>query len=311
MPKVSVIMPVYKTEATVAAAIESVLAQTSADFELLCVNDGSPDNAGAILAGYAAKDRRIRVFTQGNRGLSGARNAGLDHATGDYITFLDSDDALPHHALATFLSAAEETGAPVVVSERPMDVASEEAKRAAVRGHSPRISVRGNPCAVRVSTTPLKTVVAARRMRSSAWNKLYRRETIGARRFIDGIYFEDWPFVTCLLAGIGKVAVVAAPCYVYSRTGASIVRSEFNEKKVRSYEAGIRAVAAELRSSAAWPLARRRCGMAAAMMIGKTAKTKDEALRKLARKIFADLRSERILRYRDLSLKSLWRLASL
>lgn len=305
MPKVSVIMPVYKTEATVAAAIESVLAQTSADFELLCVNDGSPDNAGAILAGYAAKDRRIRVFTQGNRGLSGARNAGLDHATGDYITFLDSDDALPHHALATFLSAAEETGAPVVVSERPVDVASEEAKRAAANADCP------SSCAVRVSRTPLKTVLAARRMRSSAWNKLYRRETIGARRFIDGIYFEDWPFVTCLLAGIGKVAVVAAPCYVYSRTGASIVRSEFNEKKVRSYEAGIRAVAAELRSSAAWPLARRRCGMAAAMMIGKTAKTKDEALRKLARKIFADLRSERILRYRDLSLKSLWRLASL
>lgn len=305
MPKVSVIMPVYKTEATVAAAIESVLAQTSADFELLCVNDGSPDNAGAILAGYAAKDRRIRVFTQGNRGLSGARNAGLDHATGDYITFLDSDDALPRYALATFLSAAEETGAPVVVSERPVDVASEEAKRAAANADCP------SSCAVRVSRTPLKTVLAARRMRSSAWNKLYRRETIGARRFIDGIYFEDWPFVTCLLAGIGKVAVVAAPCYVYSRTGASIVRSEFNEKKVRSYEAGIRAVAAELRSSAAWPLARRRCGMAAAMMIGKTAKTKDEALRKLARKIFADLRSERILRYRDLSLKSLWRLASL
>ncbi|MGN0854531.1 MAG: glycosyltransferase family 2 protein [Kiritimatiellia bacterium] len=305
MPKVSVIMPVYQTEATVAAAIESVLAQTFADFELLCVNDGSPDNAPAILEEYAAKDRRVRVFAQENRGLSGARNTGLDRAMGDYVTFLDSDDALPRHALASFLSAAEATGAPVVVSERPVDVASAAAKRAAAAAEPPA------PCAVRVSTTPLKSVIAARRMRSSAWNKLYRRETIGARRFIEGIYFEDWPFVTGLLANLDKAAIVSAPCYIYSMAGASIVRSAFNAKKVRSYEAGIRAVAAELKSSAAWPLARRRCGMAAAMMINKTAKTKDAALRKLAREVFANLRSEGILRCRDLPLKSLWRLAAL
>lgn len=305
MPKVSVIMPVYKTEATVAAAIESVLAQTEPDFELICVNDGSPDNAGAILADYAARDKRIRVFTQENRGLSGARNTGLDHATGDYVTFLDSDDALPRYALATFLSAVEQTGAPVVVSERPVDVETEAAKRAAMAVSCP------SSCAVRVSTTPLKTVLAGRRMRSSAWNKFYRRTAIGARRFIEGIYFEDWPFVTGLLAQQEKVAVVSTPCYVYSTSGASIIRSAFTEKKVQSYAQGIRAVAEELRHTAAWPLARRRCGMAATMMINKVAKTDDAALRARARTAIRELRTEGAVRLRDLPLKSIWRLVHL
>ena len=145
MPKISVIMPVYKTEATVAAAIESVLSQTFADFELLCVDDGSPDKAGETLAAYAAKDSRVRVFTQENRGLSGARNTGLEQAVGEYVTFLDSDDALPRHALATFLSAAEQTGAAVVVSERPVDVETDEAKREAIAVETAQAQAQTNP----------------------------------------------------------------------------------------------------------------------------------------------------------------------
>ena len=168
MPKISVIMPVYKTEATVAAAIESVLSQTFVDFELLCVDDGSPDKAGETLAAYAAKDSRVRVFTQENRGLSGARNTGLEQAVGEYVTFLDSDDALPRHALATFLSAAEQTGADAVVSERHVDVETEEAKREA-------IAVETVSRKVRVATTPLQSGLAGRRMRSSAWNKEHIR----------------------------------------------------------------------------------------------------------------------------------------
>ena len=260
MPKISVIMPVYRTEATVAAAIESVLAQTEPDFELVCVDDGSPDRAGEILASYAAKDPRIRVFTQENRGLSGARNTGLDHAAGEYVTFLDSDDALPRHALATFLAAAEKTGASVVVSEAPVDVATEDEKARAAAAAAPR-DVR-----VRVSRTPLKTVVAGRRMRSSAWNKFYRRAAIGDRRFIEGIYFEDWPFVTELLGDLDQVAIVSAPCYVYSKIGASIVRSAFTAKKVASYAEGIRHVTAWFEGHPQRKWAMKRVAMARRMM---------------------------------------------
>ena len=259
MPKISVIMPVYKTEATVAAAIESVLSQTFADFELLCVDDGSPDKAGETLAAYAAKDSRVRVFTQENRGLSGARNTGLEQAVGEYVTFLDSDDALPRHALATFLSAAEQTGAAVVVSERPVDVETDEAKREA-------IAVETVSRKVRVSTTPLKSVLAGRRMRSSAWNKFYLRSTIGDRRFIEGIYFEDWPFVTELLGDLEKVAIVSVPCYVYSKIGESIVRSSFNQKKVTSYLTGIEHVTSYFEGHPQRKWAMRRVRMAQEML---------------------------------------------
>ena len=260
MPKISVIMPVYRTEATVAAAIESVLAQTEPDFELVCVDDGSPDRAGEILASYAAKDPRIRVFTQENRGLSGARNTGLDHAAGEYVTFLDSDDALPRHALATFLAAAEKTGASVVVSEAPVDVATEDEQARAAAAAAPR------DARVRVSRTPLKTVVAGRRMRSSAWNKFYRRAVIGDRRFIEGIYFEDWPFVTELFGDLDRVAIVSAPCYVYSKIGASIVRSAFTAKKVASYAEGIRHVTAWFEGHPQRKWAMKRVAMARRMM---------------------------------------------
>lgn len=302
MPKISVIMPVYKTEATVAAAIESVLSQTEQDFELICVDDGSPDRAGEVLSRYAAQDSRIRVFKQENRGLSGARNTGLDHAVGEYVTFLDSDDALPRYALSLFLKAAEATGAAVVVSEGPADVSTEGEKRKASDVSVPSSS------AARVSDTPLRAVLAGRRMRSSAWNKFYRRETIGARRFVEGILFEDWPFVTELLGSIDRVAIVSAPCYVYSKIGESIVRSAFSMKKVESYVEGIRQVHGAMRDRPTWPYARKRCALAAAMMINKVSSSQNHELGVAARMALIELYQAGAFRYRDLPLKSAFRL---
>ena len=91
-PKISVIVPVYKVEKYLPECIESVLAQTFPDFELLLVDDGSPDNSGKICDAYAARDSRIRVFHKPNGGVSSARNLGVKNARADYIAFLDSDD---------------------------------------------------------------------------------------------------------------------------------------------------------------------------------------------------------------------------
>lgn len=93
-PELSIIVPVYGVEAWLPACIESILEQTYGDFELLLVDDGSPDRSGAVCDEYAARDGRIRVFHKANRGVSSARNLGLDNARGEYITFIDSDDAL-------------------------------------------------------------------------------------------------------------------------------------------------------------------------------------------------------------------------
>lgn len=92
MPKISVIVPVYNTEKYLHRCIDSILAQTFTDFELLLIDDGSKDNSGKICDEYAAKDSRVRVFHKENRGVSSARNMGLDNAKGEWVTFADSDD---------------------------------------------------------------------------------------------------------------------------------------------------------------------------------------------------------------------------
>ena len=94
MPEVSIIVPVYKTEAYLPRCIDSILAQTFTDFELILVNDGSPDRCGAICDECAARDNRIRVIHKENGGVSSARNAALDVAVGTYIAFVDSDDTV-------------------------------------------------------------------------------------------------------------------------------------------------------------------------------------------------------------------------
>ena len=92
MPKISVIVPIFNGEKYLCRCIDSILYQTFDDFELILINDGSSDNCAAICNEYMEKDTRIKVIHQENRGVSAARNAGLDIANGDYISFVDSDD---------------------------------------------------------------------------------------------------------------------------------------------------------------------------------------------------------------------------
>lgn len=92
--KLSIIVPIYNVESTLERCIRSIVQQSFTDFELLLVDDGTPDNSGHIADELAATDERIRVFHKSNGGLSDARNYGIDRATGEYITFVDSDDEL-------------------------------------------------------------------------------------------------------------------------------------------------------------------------------------------------------------------------
>lgn len=103
-PKVSVIVPVYNVEKLLQRCIDSILAQTFTDFELLLIDDGSKDKSGEICDEYAAKDSRIRVFHKQNGGVSTARNIGIDKAQGEWIYFVDSDDIVLPSALGTFCS---------------------------------------------------------------------------------------------------------------------------------------------------------------------------------------------------------------
>ena len=99
-PAISVIIPVYKVEKFLAECIESVLAQTFTDFEMILVDDGSPDNSGKICDDFAARDSRIRVFHKENGGVSSARNLGISRARAEHVAFLDSDDIWSPHYLS-------------------------------------------------------------------------------------------------------------------------------------------------------------------------------------------------------------------
>lgn len=108
---ISVIVPVYKVEPYLRRCVDSVLNQTYQNFEIILVDDGSPDNCGAICDEYAAADSRVRVFHKENGGVSSARNMGLDRAKGEFVAFLDSDDWYHPQMLELLSRAAEEFGA--------------------------------------------------------------------------------------------------------------------------------------------------------------------------------------------------------
>ena len=112
---VSIIIPVYKVEKYLPNCIESILRQTFKDFELILVDDGSPDNCGEICEEYAQKDSRIKVVHQPNGGLSAARNSGIDIAKGDYLTFIDSDDFVFPHYLEILVKLCQENDADMSV----------------------------------------------------------------------------------------------------------------------------------------------------------------------------------------------------
>lgn len=115
MPELSIIVPVYKVEKYLPRCIDSILAQTFGDFELILIDDGSPDGCGRICDEYAQKDKRIVAIHQKNMGVSAARNAGLDIARGRYIGFVDSDDWIEPQMYEAMMDAIRENGADMAV----------------------------------------------------------------------------------------------------------------------------------------------------------------------------------------------------
>ena len=125
---VSIIVPVYKAETYLHDCVESILSQSFRDFELILVDDGSPDSCGAICDEYAARDARVRVIHKKNGGVSSARNAGLDHAHGEYVVFIDSDDSAKPDYLKDLLEAAGDEETFVIADYQPFREDGQEEK---------------------------------------------------------------------------------------------------------------------------------------------------------------------------------------
>lgn len=113
-PKISVIVPVYRAEKYLVECIDSILAQSFTDFELILVDDGSPDNSGVICDRYARKDNRISVFHQNNGGVTLARMTGVKAAVGNWLFFADSDDIVPTDSFRLLIEASQQTEAKII-----------------------------------------------------------------------------------------------------------------------------------------------------------------------------------------------------
>ncbi|MFE3637407.1 CDP-glycerol glycerophosphotransferase family protein [Streptomyces sp. NPDC059168] len=209
MPRLSLIVPCFKVQGFLRECLDSVLRQSFADFELIAVDDRSPDGCGAILDEYAARDPRVKVLhLPENAGLGRARNAGLPHATGDYLFFLDSDDTLTPGALRAVADRLAEAGDP--------DVLVFDYARTYWWG-----GTRRNALAHVLADAGAETFTAAGRpeildLLMVVWNKVYRRGFVEENGFeFPPGYYEDTPWTFPVMLSARRIAVLDRICLNY------------------------------------------------------------------------------------------------
>ena len=214
-PLLSIIVPVYDVERYLLKCIDSILAQTFTDFELILVEDGSPDNCPALCDAAAAKDARIRVLHQ--------KNAGLDAARGKWIGFVDSDDYIAPEMYEALYKAVQSTGADLALCDYA------------------EVDETGAPClppytglAQRIFTGRELLKRATNTMAQPAWNKLYRRAIFAQLRYPEGKLNEDLFLIPKICLQIQKAVVVPKALYYYVQRGSSIMNGS---KTLRHFDA--------------------------------------------------------------------------
>lgn len=214
METVSVIIPVYNVEGYLEDCLESVCNQSYRNIEIILVDDGSRDNSGVICDDWQEKDSRIHVIHKQNGGLSSARNAGLKEATGDYISFVDSDDLIPTNFIMQLVETLKTCNSEISVCriDRFWDGNSEETE-----------AFYPFKSGVYPSEEYIHSILL-HRVDNASWNKLYKRSAIGELRFKEGIINEDFPFMIALLGKVEKVAYTNETGYLYRRRQGSITQ---------------------------------------------------------------------------------------
>lgn len=224
-PIISIVVPMYRCEQTVAACIRSILSQSAPELELIAVDDGSPDRAAVIVREFAEADARVRVLSQKNGGVSRARNAGIEAACGEYVLFVDADDELPEDAVKTLLEAAKEKPDIVRFGYTRCQGRRESEVSPPLAGKLDREEIRERIVALLVSGWSL----------NACWAGMYRREMLVSHsvRFPEGVLLdEDFAFVCDAFAAAESAVFLEKPLYRYILNGESAVR-RMNEKHIR------------------------------------------------------------------------------
>lgn len=222
---ISVIVPVYKVEPYLQQCVDSILNQTYRDLEVLLIDDGSLDRCGEICDEYGRKDKRVRVFHTENRGLSAARNLGLQEATGEYIGFVDADDWIEPNMYEVLLKRLEETRADICVCGLWYEYFdSKNVSQLKEVVYTGKKSV----CALIDGT-----------IQSYAWNKLYCRDIFKCIKYPEGKNFEDIVTTYRLFVNARKVSLISIPEYHYRIREGSITQTHSAKNLIEYAEAHI------------------------------------------------------------------------
>ncbi|MBQ1689161.1 MAG: glycosyltransferase family 2 protein [Lachnospiraceae bacterium] len=224
--KISIIVPVYKVENFVERCIKSVLNQTYTNWEMIMVEDGSPDGSGAICDSYAEKDSRIHVIHKENQGVAAARNTGLQMAKGTYIAFVDSDDYVHPDYLKVMMELQKETDAllSIVGFHLSHDSQLQDCKP------------RGN--AQKLTSAQMIEMQLNNQQLCSPWSKLYHRSIFEQLSYPEGDIYEDL-MVAIQIFDLAKDRIVYqdVPLYYYFQESESITRCDFHYGKLDELKA--------------------------------------------------------------------------
>ena len=216
IPRLSIIIPVYNVKPYLSEALDSVLNQTYKNIEVILINDGSTDGSDEICISYAEQDERIRLIHQANKGLSGARNTGLDVMTGDIVAFLDSDDAYDPDYLNRMVGAMIYEQADLVVCKYTNHYTNDQM----IFTGNEKIS----PNATEGSYDRKQALCAFvdGNINTAVWNKIYKRYLWEQIRFPDGHVYEDIDTTFRIFDLCKKVFVLNSPLYFYRQRSESI-----------------------------------------------------------------------------------------
>ena len=213
---ISIIVPIYKVEKYLDRCINSILNQTFKDFELILVDDGSPDRCGDICEEYAKKDKRIKVIHKENGGLSDARNAGLDIATGKFIGFIDSDDFI-HKDMYMILYDA--------IIKSKSDISQCKFKYFSKEDELNKNIINDGKYEIYNNIDAIEEIIDNKNLNTNVWNKLYKRELFNDIRFPKGKIHED-EFVTYKVFYRAKtVSYVNKELYYYFSNDTGIMKN--------------------------------------------------------------------------------------
>ena len=222
---ISIIVPVYNVETYLAKCVDSILAQTYTNLEIFLVNDGSSDCCGKLCDEYAKEDKRIKVIHKKNGGLSDARNVAIDVTTGEFITFIDSDDYVTDDYIMTLYSLIEKYECKVSIA----------LYNTFVEGSKPKVVNRVYREDCQTNIKAIEEMFYQEKYDTASWAKLYHSSLFATGiRYPKGIVYEDLATTYLLIFQSDKVAFCNRRIYNYLLRRDSIEGSSFSSKKMDS-----------------------------------------------------------------------------